>query len=447
MLNYRIRAALAVGLVALLTLVGRRYLIDDSMIYFRYVRNALDGIGFVYNQGELVNALTSPLYAYLLLGMSWLLGVGHIHLAALVIFGLCTAATCLIAERDFPYAGIFIASMSYFYSLVGMETALLGLLLLLALRLFHERRLQWLPLVLTLILLTRLEAGALVPVLAWQMYRESRWPPLRSYFPAALLVAAYFFANLRLYHYLLPQSSVAKFAQGRSGYWGKWPTAFLNPQPVMHFSQGALYTMPLIFCAGLWGAWQLRKSEWFRIIVPTASIMFAFYVLFNIPPYHWYFAPFILFLILFAVHPIRSNVPGQIALLAIVAAQTIAAVFMLRAPLQLLTNYEHIATWINENTVPSATIAACDIGELGWVAQRKVIDIVGLTEPKNATHIGNHDVTSWLEEDKPDYIMVHDEPYVYEKVATISPKYERVGVHEGYTYLLRRKPASETTKP
>ncbi len=38
----------------------------------------------------------------------------------------------------------------------------------------------------------------------------------------------YFMFNLYWYKTLLPQSATAKFGQGMSGNWGRWPTAFLR---------------------------------------------------------------------------------------------------------------------------------------------------------------------------------------------------------------------------
>lgn len=52
----------------------RHFQMDDAFIYLRYVQNAIDGNGLVFNVGERFNGLTSPLYAYLLVALAWLSG-------------------------------------------------------------------------------------------------------------------------------------------------------------------------------------------------------------------------------------------------------------------------------------------------------------------------------------------------------------------------------------
>jgi len=48
--------------------------IDDAFITYRYVRNILAGIGFVYNPGEQVLGTTTPLYTLLLTAFGYFVG-------------------------------------------------------------------------------------------------------------------------------------------------------------------------------------------------------------------------------------------------------------------------------------------------------------------------------------------------------------------------------------
>src|SRR5579862_4635734 len=64
---------------------------DDVLIYARYARNFLAGFGLVYNPGELHNAVTSPLFVWLLIGAGragW-----DIPTAAYLLGALCTLIT------------------------------------------------------------------------------------------------------------------------------------------------------------------------------------------------------------------------------------------------------------------------------------------------------------------------------------------------------------------
>src|ERR1051326_8921364 len=62
--------------------------LDDALIYARYARNFLAGAGLVYNRGEIHNAVTSPLFIWLLVGADRI-GL-EIPTTANIIGGLCT---------------------------------------------------------------------------------------------------------------------------------------------------------------------------------------------------------------------------------------------------------------------------------------------------------------------------------------------------------------------
>src|ERR1700691_3876091 len=104
-LNMRLRAALVILVVCILGYPARNFVLDDALIYARYVSNALAGNGLVFNVGERVNALTSPLFSYLILGASALLH-GNVLLADSLLSGVALIAACLLAEWVVPYSGI-----------------------------------------------------------------------------------------------------------------------------------------------------------------------------------------------------------------------------------------------------------------------------------------------------------------------------------------------------
>jgi hypothetical protein len=92
--------------------------LDDAFIYARYIKNALDGDGLVFNAGERVNALTSPLMGYLLLILSWLLH-GRVLLAEMILSTIFLASACSFAEAMVPYSGMILASTAFFYTCFG----------------------------------------------------------------------------------------------------------------------------------------------------------------------------------------------------------------------------------------------------------------------------------------------------------------------------------------
>jgi hypothetical protein len=114
------------------------YTAEDSFITFRYVANALDGKGLVFNPGEHVEGFSSPLYILLLVA----LGALHRDVVALsrvvgLLSTLGTVAACWVIARDTsrsPRAATFSFALAaatlvatppfHMYATLGMETPL-----------------------------------------------------------------------------------------------------------------------------------------------------------------------------------------------------------------------------------------------------------------------------------------------------------------------------------
>ena len=123
---------------------GRRYfvLFDDAFISLRYARNAASGLGLVWNPGERVEGYTNLLMTLLMIIPSWLFDRSHAALAVQV-FGVVTMLGAgLLAFRLAQRLGIRWAWATFaavltcyplaYWSLLGMETGLLAILLLMA---------------------------------------------------------------------------------------------------------------------------------------------------------------------------------------------------------------------------------------------------------------------------------------------------------------------------
>jgi len=438
-IDYKLRAVSICLIVAFLVYSGRFFHLDDALIYARYISNALHGHGLVYNVGQPVNALTSILDAWLLLGLSWVLH-GKILLAQEIIGASCLIAAALVAESIVPLAGILIAASSYYYFCIGMETSLFLLLLVLCLKAYLAGKVDWLPLLCAMTLLARFEGGAIVAIICWRLWQEKRFPRLIAFLPALVLVAFYLATNLHYYGVWVPHSATAKFGQGRSGFWGRWPFAFTYlDQYVWLPIFGSRIVAPVLFFLVWFAAKDKRLAVANKIVIPFLLFLGTFYILFNIPNYFWYYAPFLYFSYLYAAHLIpQTKTSWFVALVLVVALTNVSAV-----TLRLLgvenTNYANLASWLNQNAAQNATIATTETGTIGWYCNRNIIDMVGLTTPQNATFTAHRDFSSWFLEN-PDFVVVHpDIPFPWEKVALASPNYEFAPVHFGPVYLLRKK--------
>jgi arabinofuranosyltransferase len=438
-ISYKVRASLVCGVVAALSFIARNFHLDDALIYARYISHALQGRGLEFNPGEPVNALTSILSTWLVLALSWVLH-HNVLLAEAILSAVFLAAAALLAERIVPLSGLLFASLGVIYYCIGMETSLFVFLLALTIYAYATDRLNWLPTLCVLAALARFEGAALVLVIGWRLWKQNRHPKLSSFAPAVLLIVFYFAFNVFFYHVLLPQSATAKFGQGFSGYWGRWPIAFLRLPETVFKPFGKSYVLALallVFAA--FGLKDRRLSKWNEVLVPFLVILGAFYLLFNIPSYHWYYPPILFFLLIYAICLVPQTRAAQAAALFLILCTAGATASDLRKNAYENLPYRDLALWMNANTPSNARIASVETGTLGWYSDRYFIDLVGLTTPINARYTAHREFSAWLAE-RPDYVVVHpDNPFPWEKAALDSPDFEFAPVHFGQVYLLRRK--------
>ncbi|NQT13404.1 MAG: hypothetical protein HQ582_11685 [Planctomycetes bacterium] len=99
--EYVLMGLFAISLGGLLLVFGGPSSMDDTWIYLRYVKNVLEGQGWVYNLGEHVNALTSPLWGALLLLPCRLFGVslGTAHAVSFAVILLEVALLLQLFRR------------------------------------------------------------------------------------------------------------------------------------------------------------------------------------------------------------------------------------------------------------------------------------------------------------------------------------------------------------
>ncbi len=419
--------------------------IDDVYIYARYIGNALSGHGLVYNLNEHVNALSSPLFGYLLLFTAAVLH-GHIILATEVLSGICLLLASLMAEWLMPFAGILLATSAYFYALTGMETSLFALCMLVEVALYLKGKYKWLPLASVFVALTRFEGAILVAVVAYQIIRQRKLPKLIYFVPALLLVAVYLLLNREYYGAYLPSSAIAKLGQGFSGYWGKWPRAWLSTEGTswLHtFYNGVIYATPVLL--GLALSATLKKSNRLlnQVVLPFCAILFLIYTVMNTPgDYFWYLSPFLVFAIVYAASGVPQTrwgyaLAGLFLCFNLFAAAMVLRNFTLKS---YVYDYVDAGEWFRHNTPKTASIGAVEIGILGWSSDRYIYDVIGLTTPKNAAYVTKHDSVSWLAEDRPDYVFVHALPWVWETPAVDNQNYFRLPLKlKQGDYILQRK--------
>jgi len=210
--------------------VMRDFTLDDALIYYRYIANCLAGRGLVYNEGERINALTSPLYTYISILVAFLFGnilQTQIAIGSFFLFLTSAMSVALLKDRVTPFILIFpplmIATCPFYFITFGMETTLFTFLILLCIWLYTAGKYDWLPTSLGFLLLTRGEGVFLIPAfIALHLRHKRPVPSWKCFVPPAMVLFACFSFNMVYYHGLLPHTLGAKILHGKSGIFGDW---------------------------------------------------------------------------------------------------------------------------------------------------------------------------------------------------------------------------------
>lgn len=440
------RRFVAAGALLLALVVGyfsylnRGFQLDDALIYHRYVRNVLDGEGLVYNRGERLNALTSPLFTYLSIGCAAL--VGDVQIASTVVAGsLLFLALCvwwrLLSRLVSPGGGFLGALLAilfpFLFRVYGMETPLFLLLIAACLYFFETRQDVWLGVACGLLVLTRGEGILLLLPLAAEHLRQRRpLPPPRAFVAPVLMLAGHMLFAKLYFGAFLPHTVAAKIHQGRSGLWGPWPPFARVSYQIDWFFDGRAFVVLLLVLFALLGAFASRRTTLVRVGGAFLLLYTAFYVFLSLPNYHWYYAPYYMFGYAWAGVGIgwlgrrAGSLPGRLgrglaitALVAItgwLAIRGAASTWTAVQPAERTHAYRRIGQWLDENAPPQATVAAMEIGMIGWYSRRHIIDIVGLVTPENGRLLARRDFDGWLALHRPDFVVTHVPEWRMERV-------------------------------
>jgi len=439
-LIYSIPVIICINIV--LIYLSRLITLDDALIYYRYFRNAIDGLGLVYNQGENLNALSSPLFTYLGLALSYI--TGNILITMHILSGfflLAGAIVLLLLMKDQGFEGgvmtipsLLTISAGFFYLTFGLETTLFVLLFVSTLYFYFLKRDSLLLLSSTLLFLTRGESVFLIIIIAVYYFIEHKRLPDLKYFILPVVIICFFYGlNYILYGSFLPETFGAKMSQGKSGMFGKLP--FLKVGNLLYNSNWVLFPylvklflilMGMIGAAGI--IFNIRNSRLIQITLAYLAVLTGFYLILNIPNYPWYYSPYYISAFIYFAYGLNTirlllskRMKPFVSEIVSYGTGLVFVLLFLNRSLILLNgdtkeiDYKNIGIWINENLEPKAKIACIEIGHIGWYSDRHIIDILGLVSPKSAEYLGNGDNASWYEYYSPDYIVVHDPIWSYEE--------------------------------
>jgi hypothetical protein len=419
--------------------------LDDALIVYRYARHLARGLGWQYNVGETFNGVTCPLYTLLLAALGAV--HGDIRFWAHAVSAGATVATgclvrALLVSAGAPAAGLVAGLLATVNPLlaatIGLETPLYLALVALAVW-CAERRCGWVTgLVLGLATLTRGDAVLLAGLLWTRAVLRDRRLPAGELLAFGLTLAPWVAYSAVAFGEILPHTLGAKRGQGASGLWGPgWLVLTQGPGIVLAFTRTWWVLGPLLGL-GLAGLWRLRWPA-SALVLHGLAVTLAYTAL-NVPAYHWYFAPLVLGLCVAAgagaaralawlpAGPPRGLAGGALAVL--VLGQVAIAHVCCGAH----HAYRDIGLWLRATTPPAASVAAMEIGHLGWYSERPIVDMVGLVTPRVAERLAAGDAGWWLPAHRPDYVVVHDPPWAVEAAGMATAAFREYDLVERRAY-------------
>ncbi|MCP4633312.1 MAG: hypothetical protein GY855_10335 [candidate division Zixibacteria bacterium] len=398
------------------------YLTDDAYIFMRYAENFTSGNGLVYNIDEWVLGFSSPLYVFALSILIWIFngvdGPLLVTIFNLILFFIFAVILIRIFVRgEFKSWSIPILLLFYFSyvdaSLNGMETTMFLLAIFASIYALLRHNIA-ITLILAIVCgLIRLEGFLfLFALLIYLLLIAKERIPLKGIIISAILLAAYLIPTYLSYGTIIPHPIWAKSALlAKSSWVGESYSNFFENILEKHvlcvvaisvtsyksLPDSAKLTIQIFsiltaipFFVGLINS--LYRKSVFVIIPLFYLFVLAFYCVGKPLMFNWYTIPtsMTFFITVFigldsVTEKYRLRIFGYIQVLLIIimcAWSTIVAL-----PLRSYVNNTRghslvgVAEFILNNFPDAKSLAAADIGILGYQSGLHIIDLAGLVTP------------------------------------------------------------------
>lgn len=414
--------------------------IDDAYITFRYTRNLVTSEGFVFNPGEPVLGTTTPLFTLLLAGVGLISGGNDAPFPQLamgvsaIADGMSAILLMMIGRKlGADWAGVgaalawAIAPFSVTFAIGGLETSVYVFLLLATAWAYLEKRFSIAAFSGALALLTRPDALLLVAPLAFDRVvlaprRGESLPNIKEALAFLLPLVCWGVFAWLYFGSPLPQSVLAKSAVYRLPEFSAltrllqhYATPFLE-----HLTFGlswikiGLVLYPFLALIGARVSLRHLQSSW-----PVAVFPWIYLLVFSLANpliFRWYMTtplPFLFLFILIGLEKVlRDLISWTTARVTIpqYAASTLALIPILALPLlqfqgwtltpnhgplrpapemafiELELLYKEAADLLNSELGATQTIAAGDVGVLGYFTAAPILDLVGLNSTQTLAY-------------------------------------------------------------
>jgi hypothetical protein len=413
------------------------YTVDDTYIHFVFAKNIATGKGISFIPNQPSAGTTSPLWIFALALVYLITGEFYFTAKSLeILFSvLSIPLVYLISQKLFKEKTVSIVSCILWaispwhvlWSVTGMDTSLFTFLSLLGIYFSINEKQKDVAIgsfLIGLSALTRPEGGFIFLILLFRNF--VLWLKRKTGFKDILLLLISFLipvAPWLLYSYytfgsIVPNSyaSIMSFMKfSIQGTFGAGLSGFL-------FLIGSFILQIPFVVIGL--LLVLKRTDFFSNhfipILWTISVL-GFYLVSGLV-FIRYFIPVFPFIIVYSVFGLVEtckNLKGAgktafiVLILLILLRDTALGIFAFnfsgKYQKGLEESYIYIANWLKGNSSKDAVVAAHDFGALGFISERKIIDITGLVDREALPYREN--LSEFLEIKRPNYLIIIDEWY------------------------------------
>ena len=398
---------------------------DDAFITFRYAENLAAGNGFVYNIGQQVLGISTPMFALLLAAFSWT-GLKPL-MAALIISLVSSGITATVVYHLALHLGFkrFAWAPTLLYILwprsisaesCGMETAFFTTLVISAIYLYRTSRHTWSLVLASLAVVTRPEGCfALLIIIAAIAYKERRmsW---RALLPPALVIAPWLIFSQLYYGSILPHSIPAKLAlYGRFGGDSWWNHLVY----LMAWHNPFGWILTALVLAG--SVYLVRRRHTGMLEIVWSFGLILFFVLTPTHLFFWYIAPIYPVYLIIASSPLislgvldslksswmrRVTIVGTAGLVFITLMACNRTAVSYEAQQEVLKNvHRAIGEYLGTNAGVADLVAAEDIGYIGYYSRLKILDRDGLVSPEAVEYNRRGDYRGLIDSVRPQWVV------------------------------------------
>ncbi len=425
-------------LALVLIVVGLGFLfsgqhLDQSFIAYRCARNLASGQGFAYNPGEpVLGDPVTPIYVVLLsLAARFTPDIPLTgNLIGVVSIGLGAAALYFAVLPTGKWTALLVSALYAVFPLLwltlGLEIGLWMALALLAIMAYLLDRAVVTAVLLALATLIRPEIGALAAILIADAIATGRRFEI---LPFGLYTGIVILGLL-----LLPGLPGVGSVPILTGVIAPNVWAGLAAVGGASFALSPLWiVLPILAVPGLIRLPVLRRREdrWPLVLAGWSALHLVTLALFRTAVYSWHFAPLIPALAalvglganwivgLVKEKGIRAVVIGvYVLLLGGAAADSLLRLtltppaddlpWQAMQPALIDEESAQAGFWLLDNTAPDTVVATSELGTLGYISERPILDPQGRLQPDLAEAYRRGDTRWWINAYLPEVIVLHE---------------------------------------